>query len=162
VRIFLIIGAVMAATGLTISVAGNLGTGVSVPALVGGGLLFVVGSTMAITTFQLMRGLARQAAAVRELRERGVRRTGTVRDAVPYAAAGGGAVLSAAGAQMVLQVELPTTRGGVELVTCHVVEPSAAAQARIGQLITVLEHPDDRTLRAVEGFLPNGRPVGSP
>ena len=160
-RIFLVIGALMAAAGLTVSIVGNLGAGLSVPALLGGGALFVVGSTMALTTFQLMRGIARQAAAVRELRERGVRRVGTVRGALPLGTPGGGAVFGAAGAQMVLQVELPNARGGLELVTCHVVEPSQAARARIGQPITVLEHPDDRTMRAIEGFLPNGRPVAS-
>lgn len=155
----MIIGAVLAATGLTISIAGNLGAGLSIPALVVGGVLFVLGSTMALTTFQITRGLARQATAVRELVTAGVRRSGTVRDAVPYASPTGGAVLHAAGAQMVLHVELPTARGGTERVTCHIVEASEQARARIGQPITIIEHPADRTLRAVEGFLPNGQPL---
>lgn len=155
----MILGGVLAAVGLTISILGNRGAGVSVPALAGGGVMFVLGSTMAITTFQLSRNIARQAAAVRELTQRGVRRVGTVRDAVPYAASTGGAVVGSSGAQMVLQIALTTERGGTELVTCHVVEPSEQARARIGSTITVLEHPDDPTLRAVVGFLPNGRPT---
>lgn len=33
------------------------------------------------------------------------------------------------------------------------------ARARIGTAVTILEHPDDPSLRALEGFLPNGRPA---
>jgi hypothetical protein len=41
----------------------------------------------------------------------------------------------------------------------HVVEDSERARARIGTEVTILEHPDDPALRALEGFLPNGRPA---
>jgi hypothetical protein len=60
---------------------------------------------------------------------------------------------------MVLRVALNDEHGARE-VTLHLVEPSEAARARIGSTITVLEHPDDPDLRAVEGFVPNGRREG--
>jgi len=99
----------------------------------------------------------RAAAQVRELPSRGIRRTGRVRDAVPYGSPHGGAVFQPEGAQMVLRVDLGPEGGG--LVSVHVVEDSERARARIGTEVTVLEHPDEPSLRALDGFLPNGRPA---
>lgn len=52
----------------------------------------------------------------------------------------GGAVLQAEGAQMVLRIELDSD-----------------AKARIGKPIEVLEHPENPNIRAIAGYLPNGR-----
>lgn len=104
---------------------------------------------------RVFSGHERAATQVRELPTRGVRRTGRVRDAVPYGSPHGGAVFQAEGAQMVLRVELD----GGGTVTVHVVEDSERARARIGTEVTILEHPDEPSLRALEGFLPNGRPA---
>lgn len=157
-RTLFLIGLVLAAAGLAVTIAGNLGDGISGPSLVGGGVLFVLGSTLALSARAMAKALARQVAAVGELETRGVRRVGRVRDAVPYASPTGGAVLQPEGAQMVLQIELDRGNGGTESITCHIVEHTETARARIGKDIVVFEHPDDRSLRAIEGFLPNGRP----
>lgn len=152
-RIAFVIGLVMAAAGLAVTIAGNLGEGVSWPSIASGGVLFVLGGTMALGARGINRTFARQVAAVAELETRGVRRTGRVREAVPYASEHGGAVLQADGAQMVLRIELD----GGESVACHLVESSEQARARIGNSIVIVEHPDDPSLRAIEGYLPNGR-----
>lgn len=102
-------------------------------------------------------GMDRDAAQVRELESRGIRRAGRVIDAIPYASVHGGAALHATGAQMALSVELEQPGGTAEHVTLHVVEPSESARARIGTRVVVLEHPDEPSLRCLEGFLPNGR-----
>jgi hypothetical protein len=58
---------------------------------------------------------------------------------------------------MVLRVELEATPGAAPGdVTVHVVEDSEQARARIGTEVTVLVHPDDPSIRALDGFLPNG------
>ena len=157
-RILVMIGAALAASGLVVLIVGNLGDGISGSSVVGGGVLFVIGSTIALSGIAITRSLAKLGVAVRDLETRGIRRTGRVRDAVPYAAPDGGTVLQPDGAQMVLQIDFERVGGGTETVTCHIVEASEAARARIGKDIVVLQHPDDSTLRAIEGFLPNGRP----
>jgi hypothetical protein len=148
VRIFLAIGAALAVLGLVITFAGNVGRpDLNVPAILIGGVLFVLGGTMGMTAFRIEMSLRRQMRAVAELPSRGVKRLGRVRDAVATGA------MQADGAQMLVRVELE----GGETVTCHLVEDSEQARARIGSEITVIEHPDDPQLRAIDGYLPNGR-----
>jgi hypothetical protein len=61
---------------------------------------------------------------------------------------------------MVLRVELEAAASAVpESVTIHVVEDSERARARIGSDVIVLVHPDDPSIRALEGYLPNGQPA---
>ncbi|MCW5801094.1 MAG: hypothetical protein KIT31_01680 [Deltaproteobacteria bacterium] len=146
-RILLAIGVVLAVLGLVVTFAGNTGSEISVPAIVVGGMLFVVGGTMAMSAFRIESALRRQAAAVAELATRGVRRIGRVREVVSSG------VMQPDGAQLVVRIELE----GGELVTCHLVEDSEQARARIGNEIAVIEHPDDPQLRAIDGYLPNGR-----
>ena len=124
-----------------------------VPILVLCALLFAFGGVLSVVGHRISSGFARDAAQVAELGTRGVRRRGIVRDALPLGSPHGGAAFLGHGAQMVLSVEL---EDGAR-VTCHVVEPSESARARIGSSIVVLEHPEARGLRTVEGFLPNGR-----
>lgn len=144
-------------------------TVVAVGAFVGAGVgaidtgvgLLVGGPTLGLAIVfyifsSLGRGLAKDAERAKELPTRGRRLVGRVKDAVPYASSTGGAVLRPEGAQMVLQVELDRDDEGARIVTLHVVEPSESARARIGTTVTVLEHPDEPGLRALEGFLPNG------
>lgn len=105
---------------------------------------------------RIERGHDRDAAAVRELPERGLRVQGIVTDVLPLARPEGGPVFTAGGAQMVLRVDLD--RGGRrEAVTVHLVENSETARSWIGRAVTVVEHPDDRQLRSLEGYFPNGR-----
>lgn len=121
------------------------------------GVLCVIASVPLLVWSRIQSGLDRDAARVRELPERGVRVRGQVLDALPFTSPTGGAVFQAGGAQMVLQVALDRGEGRRQTVTVHVVEPSEAARARIGTEVTVLEHPDDPGLRALSGYLPNGR-----
>jgi hypothetical protein len=114
-----------------------------------------VGGVIVTILYRVNASQELAAAQVRELPSRGVRRTGRVRDAVPYGSPHGGAVFQAEGAQMVLRVELD----GGGTVTVHVVEDSERARGRIGTEVTILEHPDEPSLRALDGFLPNGRPA---
>jgi hypothetical protein len=151
-RIAFWIGVLLVAAGLVVVIVGNTGAGISVPSIVLGGVLFVLGGTTALTTRSILRMQARAAAAVDVLVNRGARRDGIVRDVVPYADPAGGAVVQPEGAQLVIRIEL----AGGERVTCHLVEDSEVARARIGKPIVVVEHPDDASLRAIEGYLPNG------
>ncbi len=151
------LGLAFVIAGLVVVITGNTGAGISVPAIIGGGVLFVLGGTLALTARGITKAHERAAAAVRDLETRGVRRTGIVRDVVPFASPMGGAVLQAEGAQLVVQIELERPEGGTQRVTCHLVENTEDARARIGKPITILEHPDDRELRTIEGYLPNGR-----
>ena len=96
-------------------------------------------------------------ALVRELAVRGIRRRGTVKDALPYTTPHGGAVFQPEGAQMVLRIELDPETGTRRTVTCQLVEDSDAAKRRIGTPIEVLEHPENPNIRAIAGYLPNGR-----
>jgi hypothetical protein len=101
---------------------------------------------------------ARLASLATELPERGVRRAGRVRDALPYAPDDGGAVFDEDGALMVLQVELAEDeRRPREVVQLHVVEDTERARARIGTEVIVMEHPSAKKLRALKGYLPDGR-----
>ena len=102
------------------------------------------------------RGFDRDAARVRELPTRGRRVSARVVDALPMTSPHGGPVFQRTGAQMVLHVELDRGAAGTERATLHLVESSELARGRIGSTVTVLEHPDDAGLRALEGFLPNG------
>ena len=89
-------------------------------------------------------------------RTRGRRVSARVVDALPMTSPHGGPVFQRTGAQMVLHVELDRGAAGTERATLHLVESSELARGRIGSTVTVLEHPDDAGLRALEGFLPNG------
>lgn len=142
------IGLVLVAIGLAIVIIGNTGGGISIPAILAGGVLFVLGGTMTLSSRAFAKAIAQAETALRELETRGVRRTGTVVNAVPEAS------------YAILTIELDRTGGGGERVSCYIEEDSATAQARIGQPITIVEHPDHRTLRAVEGYLPNGKKRG--
>ncbi len=110
-----------------------------------GGVLFASGRMIA-TSFD------QQVVLVQELATRGVRRQGTVEDVVPYANPRGGAVFQAGGAQLVLRIALDDGRR----VTCHLVENRDQARSRIGQSIVVIEHPEEPSTRAIEGYKPNG------
>jgi hypothetical protein len=148
--VMLIGGAVMLALGAT-------GIAERVPALVMGTVLTVIGTTIWLIGRSIGKSFERDVALVRELATRGVRRTGTVKDVVPYASAHGGAVFQPEGAQMVLRIELDPEGGSRRTVTCHVVENSEDAKRRIGSEVVVLEHPENSNIRAIEGYLPNGR-----
>ena len=139
------IGLALVAIGLLIVIVGNTGDGISLPAILAGGVLFVLGGTMTLSARAFSKAIAQAETAIRELDTRGVRRTGTVVDAVPEAG------------HVVLTIELDRTGGGGERVTCYLEEPYESARARVGEPIVVVEHPDHRTLRAVDGYLPNGR-----
>lgn len=153
------IGMALVLSGLAVLATGNLGEDISVAAIAGGGVLFVAGGTLVLSSRAMARARLRQATALRDLLTRGRRRTGTVRDVVAYAAPDGGAVVHAAGAQLVVHIDLARDGGGTQPITCHLVERTEDARARIGQEIVVIEHPDDPTLRAIDGFLPDGRPA---
>lgn len=157
-RIATILGALLSLVALAVVLAVVTGAAEAL-ALVA--LLPCVGG--AVAAFSVRRMFVAQLDAERrvaELPTRGIRRRGEVRDAVPLSDPSGGAVFTPDGAQMVLQValaaegELPA-----RTVTVHVSEPSEAARARIGQTVVVLEHPEAPEMRALQGFLPNGRPA---
>lgn len=127
--------------------------------VVSGVVLGVLAVVLAIPAFifgRIGQSFERDAARVKELPTRGVRSTGRVKDVVPYASPHGGAVLRPEGAQLVLQVEVARGGGRTDLLTLHLVENSERARARIGTEVVVLEHPDEPSLRALEGYLPNG------
>ena len=133
--------------------------GLGVLEVVSGVVLGVLALVLSIPAFvmgRIGRGFERDAARVKELPSRGVRTTGRVKDVVAYASPHGGAVLRPEGAQLVLQVEVPRGAGRTDLVTLHLVENSERARARIGTEVTVVEHPEEPSLRALEGYLPNG------
>lgn len=144
-KTFFWIGLVLIAIGLAILIIGNTGGGISIPAILAGGVLFVLGGTMALSARGFAKAIAQAETAIRELETRGVRRTGIVVDAVPEAS------------HVVLTIELDRTGGGGERVTCYLEEPFESARARVGEPIVVIEHPDHRSLRAVEGYLPSGK-----
>ena len=123
---------------------------------------FFVGACISFFIRHLFAGMEKQGAIARELPEKGIRRPGRVRDALPYAAAHGGVLFSEGGAQMVLQVELEAHAGlPAQTVTLIVIEPSEVSRARIGTNVVVLEHPVEHSYRALEGFLPNGVGIGT-
>jgi hypothetical protein len=104
----------------------------------------------------------RLVARAAELSRCGTRRKGRVRDALAYRAERGGAVFQQGGAQMLLSVELEAApERPAETVRVHVVEDSARARGRIGSEVVVLEHPDDPSVRALEGHTPSGRSLHS-
>jgi len=83
---------------------------------------------------------------VRELDTRGVRKTGVVADVVVEPT------------YVLVKIDLDRTGGGTgERINCYLEEDSETARARIGQPITIIQHPEHPTLRAIEGYLPNGR-----
>jgi hypothetical protein len=101
---------------------------------------------MALFSRAVTRSIAQAEVAVRDLDTRGVRRTGTVADIVVEPT------------YVVVKIDLDRTGGGVgERVTCFLEEDSETARARIGKPITIIQHPDHPTLRAIDGYLPNGR-----
>lgn len=146
----LIGGAIVLALGLT-------GISDLVPCLVMGTVLSLIGATIVVIGRSLGRTFERDVALVRELAVRGIRRRGTVKDALPYTTPHGGAVFQPEGAQMVLRIELDPETGTRRTVTCQLVEDSDAAKRRIGTPIEVLEHPENPNIRAIAGYLPNGR-----
>ena len=146
----LIGGALMLALGAT-------GISDRVPALVIGTVLSVIGTTIWLIGRSIGRSFERDIALVNELATRGIRRRGTVKDAIPYASPHGGAVFQPEGAQMVLRIELASEGGRRRTVECHLVEHSQDAKQRIGSEVVVVEHPESSTIRALEGYLPNGR-----
>jgi hypothetical protein len=139
------IGLVLAAIGLAILVIGNTGDGISIPAILAGGVLFVLGGTMALSSRAFQKAIRQAEAALRELETRGIKRTGTVTDVVVEPT------------YVIVKIQLDRTGGGGEHVTCYLEEDSESARARIGEPITIVEHPEHRTLRAIEGYLPNGK-----
>lgn len=151
------IGFVMIAGGVLMLLLGLTGISDRVPAMVIGTVLSVIGTTIYLIGRMIGKSFERDVALVHELTTRGLRRTGTVKDAVPYSLAHGGAVFQPEGAQMVLRIELVGDNGGRRTVTCQLVENSQDAKNRIGQEIVVIEHPENANIRAVEGYMPNGR-----
>jgi hypothetical protein len=152
----LVIGPMLLALGLLALVAGALGATELVPSLVLGGVLVPLGGVITFVAYRIKSGFERDLSRVRELAERGTRRVGQVKDVVAYASEHGGAVLHPEGALLVVQVELESAEGVRETVQCLLVENSEVARARIGRDVTVVEHPEDPSLRALEGYLPNG------
>lgn len=146
----LIGGAIVLALGLT-------GISDLVPCLVMGTVLSLIGATIVVIGRSLGKTFERDVSLVRELAVRGIRRRGTVKDALPYTTPHGGAVFQPEGAQMVLRIELDAETGARRTVTCQLVEDSGAAKRRIGTSIEVLEHPENPNIRAIAGYLPNGR-----
>jgi len=150
------IGLVMVIGGVVVLGLGLAGVSELVPCLVLGLVLAVIGTTIALIGRGVARTFERDAALVGELATRGVRRHGTVKDALPLTSPEHGTpMFQPDGAQMVLRIELDA-EGGRRTVTCHVVEPSEAAKARIGSEVVVIEHPENQRIRALEGFKPNG------
>ena len=140
------IGLVLAAVGLAVVIIGNTGDGISMPAILAGGVLFVLGGTMALSSRAFARAIRQAETAVRELETRGVKKTGTVADVVVEPT------------YVVVKIDLDRTGGGTgERVTCFLEEDSESARARVGQPITIVEHPEHRTLRAIDGYLPSGK-----
>ncbi len=150
------IGFVMLAGGALMLVLGLTGISDRVPAMVIGTVLSVIGTTIYLIGRSIGKTFERDVALVRELATRGVKRRGTVKDAVPYSSPHGGAVFQPEGAQMVLRIELDPEGGSRRTVTCHLVENSQDAKNRIGNEIVVVEHPENANIRAIEGYLPNG------
>jgi hypothetical protein len=139
------IGIALVLAGLAILILGNRGDGISVAAILGGGVLFVIGGTMALFARAVTRSIARAEGAVGVLLDRGVRRTGTVADIVVEPTF------------VVVKIDLDRTGGGTgERVNCFLVDDRETARSLIGKPITIVEHPEDRTLRAIDGYLPNG------
>jgi hypothetical protein len=151
------IGFVMMIGGAIMLVLGITGISERVPALVIGTVLSVIGVTIYAIGRAIGRSFEQDVSLVRELAVRGVRRRGTVKDALPYTSSRGGAVFQPEGAQMVLRIELESETGHRRTVTCHLVENSDDAKSRIGRDIVVIEHPENANIRAIEGYLPNGR-----
>ena len=140
------IGVVLVAIGLAIVIMGNTGGGISIPAILAGGVLFVLGGTMALSARGFEKAIRQAETAVRELDTRGVKRTGIVADIVVEPTS------------VVVKIDLDRTGGGTgERVNCYLEEDSETARARIGKPITIVMHPEHPTLRAIDGYLPNGR-----
>jgi hypothetical protein len=148
------IGFVLLLVGIVTSMLGAVGISAPVPSLVMGVVMIVVGGSIALIGRGIARSFEQQVLLVQELQSRGIRKPGIVVDAVPYASPHGGAVVQAEGAQMVLRIRLSADG---KTVTCHVVENSEQAKTRIGKEIMVIEHPEEPSTRAIEGYLPNGR-----
>lgn len=151
------IGFVMLIGGAIMLVLGFTGISDTVPAVVIGGVLTLIGTTIYLIGRGIATSFERDVGLVRELAVRGIRRRGTVKDALPYTTPHGGAVFQAEGAQMVLRIELDSNAGNRRTVTCQLVEATEDAKARIGKPIEVLEHPENPNIRAIAGYLPNGR-----
>jgi hypothetical protein len=156
-RIMIVCGAVLIAVAVVALVVGVTGAGEPWPNFVLAGVAGVFGVVLVQVPRGIMRFHDELARKARDLETRGVRRVGVVRDVVPFSSPSGGAVLGPGGAQMVVQIALPRDGGGTQTVTCHLIENSEQARARIGQQIAVIEHPDDPEMRAIEGYQPNGR-----
>jgi hypothetical protein len=148
--VMLIGGAIMLALGVT-------GISELVPSLVIGTVLAVIGTTIFLIGRSIGKSFEHDLALVQELATRGIRRRGTIKDIVPYASAHGGAVFQPEGAQLVVRIELDSATGARRTVTCQLVENSEDARQRIGSSVVVLEHPESSNIRAIEGYLPNGR-----
>jgi hypothetical protein len=148
--VMLLGGAIMFALGLT-------GISELVPSLVIATVLAVIGATIFLIGRSIGRSFEHDAALVQELATRGIRRRGIVKDIVPYASAHGGAVFQPEGAQLVVRIELESDTGAGRTVSCQLVEHTEDARQRIGSSVVVLEHPESSTIRALEGYLPNGR-----
>jgi len=149
--IALILGALFTAIGATLIALGIAGAAARPPSFILGVISFVIGGVMILIWRGMTSSFTRLAREVSELDTLGVRRAGTVRDVVPYSSPNGGAVLHANGALLVVQIEVEN-----EVVTCLLVEQTEAARQRIGKPITVIHHPGSPTLRAIEGYAPNG------
>lgn len=147
----------MLAAGGIVLALGITGLAALVPCLVMGLVLAVIGATIFLIGRSIARSFDRDVALVQELPTRGIRRRGIVRDVLPLASEHGGAVFQAEGAQLVVRIELESEVGARRTVTCHLVEDTEAARQRIGTPIVVVEHPENTQLRAIEGYLPNGR-----
>lgn len=151
------IGFVLLLVGVVVLGLGAAGALALVPAIVMGSVMTVLGTTIALIGRSIARSFERDVALVQDLASRGVRRTGIVKDVVPLSSPHGGAVLLPEGAQLVVRIELDPEGGSRRVVTCHLIENSEQARQRIGQPIVVLEHPEEPAMRAIEGYLPNGR-----
>jgi hypothetical protein len=151
------IGVVLVLVGLVVAGLGLTGVIVLVPGVAMGSVMTVIGTVIAVIGRTVARSFERDLALVQDLASRGVRRTGIVKDVVPLSSPHGGAVLLPEGAQLVVQIELAPEGGSRRVVTCQLVENSEQARRRIGQEIVVVEHPEEPSMRAIEGYLPNGR-----
>jgi hypothetical protein len=151
------IGVVMLIGGAIVLALGLTGISDRVPCLVMGTVLSLIGTTIYVIGRSIGSSFERDVSLVRELAVRGIRRRGTVKDALPYTTPRGVAVVQPEGAQMVLRIELDSETGHRRTVTCQLVENTAEAKDRIGRSIEILEHPEHPNIRAIAGYLPNGR-----
>lgn len=132
------------------------------PILICGAILFIALFIVLAAIWQTRRSLRQGALLVDELMQRGIRRSGRVRDAQAVLDDDGQIALQSGGAQMVLRIGLfATQERPSRVVSVHLVGNREAVRSLVGTEITVLEHPTHPSLCALEGHSPNGMRMGT-